>query len=123
MFYSGSIYKKSAILNDEYTTKFTELNLKKIGKVQKIKSGLTCIGLLNLQGSLFLLGAINENIICDDPYNIGISNIVDFAIAKEKIYITTGVECWVIVPHKKNLRTFKANLIDHTLLSSRILTA
>lgn len=82
VFYSGNIYKKSAILNDEYTSKFAELNLKKIGKVHKIKSGLSCIGLLNMQGSLFLLGALNDNIICDDPYNFGTNGIVDFGISK-----------------------------------------
>jgi hypothetical protein len=58
VFYSGNVYKKSSIVNDDFTSKFAELNLKKIGKVLKIKSGTTCIGLLSIQGSLFLLGAL-----------------------------------------------------------------
>lgn len=65
VFYSGSIYKKSAVLNDEFTHTFSELNLKKIGRVQKIKAGLTCIGLLNCQGNLYILGALTDTVICD----------------------------------------------------------
>jgi hypothetical protein len=52
-----------------------------------IKAGLTSIGLLNNQGNLFLLGVISENIVCDEPYNTGISCVIDFAISSHCIFI------------------------------------
>jgi hypothetical protein len=85
--------------------------LKKIGKVQKIKSGLTSIGLLNTEGFLFLLGALSENIICDEPYNIGINNIIDFGISKDKVYVATSTgEIYALVGNKKCLKHYKIEL-------------
>lgn len=89
--------------------------MKKIGRVDKIKSGLTCIGLLNSQGNVFLLGALSENIICDEPYNIGINCVVDFGITKDKIYVTTSLgDVWVLLLQRKSLKSYKLkfNKID-----------
>lgn len=78
--------------------------------MRKIKSGITSIGLLNAQGSLFLLGAINEGIICDEPYNVnmGISGIVDFAFGRDRVYGVNAMgEVWGLVGAKRSLRSYR----------------
>ena len=109
VFYTGNIYKKSSIVADEYTPSFTELNLKKIGKVQMIKAGLTCIGLLNTQGNLFILGVLSENTICDEPYCVSISCIVDFSFSGNgNIYcVLNSGDVYFINGSKKSMKTNK----------------
>lgn len=57
-----------------------------------IRAGLTSIGLLNSQGNLYILGALSDNIICDDPYSVGLSCIVDFSFAGNGcVYVLTSI--------------------------------
>ena len=64
--------------------------------------------LLNTQGSLFILGALNENIVCDEPYNIGINCIIDFGLTRDRIYVTTAIgELYALAKTKKSLKTIK----------------
>ena len=96
------------MLNNEFASDFTELNLRKIGKVQKVVAGLTCLALLNTQGSLFVLGALSQNIVCEEPYNVGINCIIDFGLTKDRIYLTTAIsELYVLLQNKKSLKTIK----------------
>lgn len=109
VFYTGNIYKKSSIVADEYTPSFTELNLKKIGKVQMIKAGLTCIGLLNAQGNLYILGVLSENTVCDEPYSVGLSCIVDFCFSGNgNIYcVLSSGDVYFINGSKKSMKSSK----------------
>lgn len=38
---------------------------------------------------MFILGALTDSIVCDEPYNVGINSIVDFGFGKDKIYVVT----------------------------------
>lgn len=91
VFYSGNIYKKSSVINSESAFEFAELNVRKVGKVIKIKASLTGLGLLNTQGSLFLLGALTSTTVCDEPLNVGVSSICDFSFAEDRVYLTTEI--------------------------------
>ena len=74
-----------------------------------IRAGLTSIGLLNAQGNLFILGALSENIICDDPYNVTISCIVDFSFSGNGcLYTVTSTgEAYVVNGAKKGIKIYK----------------
>lgn len=57
---------------------------------------------------MFILGALSQNIVCDEPYNVGVSCIIDFGLAKDRIYLTTAIgELFALVQNKKSLKTVK----------------
>ena len=64
--------------------------------------------LLNTQGSLFILGALSDSIVCDEPYNIGINCITDFGLTRDRVYATTAIgELFALAKTKKSLKTIK----------------